>query len=216
MKHFVLALVFMQVSWTQVAERANRDYHTQEGRQRLINTLSDPGRAKRLEADKLVSSLGLTEGAVVVDLGTGTGVLLPFLSKVVGPSGKVVAEDIIPEFLAKARELAGEQKLTNVEFIEGDEKNPHLAEDSADVVLAVDSYHHFNYPGEMLTALRKALRERGKLVIIDYYKKSFQDPDHIRIEKEDVVKEVEINGFRLVTNEEHVPNSQYRLVFEKR
>jgi ubiquinone/menaquinone biosynthesis C-methylase UbiE len=216
LKQFALALLLVQISWTQVAERANKDYHTAEGRKRLIGLLSDPDRPKRLEADKLVSALGLTDGAVVVDLGTGAGILLPFLSKAVGPSGRVVAEDIIADFLEKARERVAEQKLTNVEFIQGDEKNPSLPEASADVVLAVDSYHHFDYPGEMLTAIRKALRESGKLVIIDYYKKFFQDPDHIRIEKDDVVKEVEVNGFRLVTNEEHIPNSQYRLVFEKR
>lgn len=215
MKHLFVALLLAQAAWAQVAEHANKDYHTPEGRQRLIGMLSAPDRPERLAADKLMTSLSLKPGDTVVDLGTGAGILLPYLSKAVGPSGKVLAEDIIPDFLDKARELAKEKQLTNVEFIQGGERDPHLPENSVDLILAVDSYHHFNYPEEMLAAMRKSLRKGGRLVVVDYYKANFRDPEHIRIEKAEVVKEISANGFRPLSNEEHVPNTQYRLVFEK-
>lgn len=216
MKRLVVAFLLLPGAWTQVAQHANQDLHTDEGRQRLLQMLSAPDRAKRLEADKLVASLNLFPGATVVDLGTGAGALLPYLSQAVGPGGRVVAQDIVQPFLEKAAELAREKGLANVQFLLGTDKDPKLAENSADLILAVDSYHHFDYPEAMLAGIRQALRPGGKFVVVDYYKASFRDPAHIRLEKAGVIKEIEANGFQLVSNEEHVPGQQYRLVFEKR
>jgi ubiquinone/menaquinone biosynthesis C-methylase UbiE len=216
MKRLIIAFLLIPAAWSQVAQHANQDLHTAEGRQRLIQMLSSPDRAKRIGADKLVTSLNLFPGATVVDLGAGAGVLLPYLSEAVGPTGRVVAQDIIDEFLLKAAELARAKRLTNVEFLLGTAKDPKLEGNSANLILAVDSYHHFDYPEAMLAGIRNALRPGGKFVVVDYYKARFRDPEHIRLEKADVIKEIEANGFRLLTNEEHIPEEQYRLVFEKR
>lgn len=218
MRRLALALVLILAppAWTQVARHANQELHSEEGRRRLIQMLGAPDRAERLAADKLVAALNLRPGATVVDLGTGAGVLLPWLSRAVGPRGRVIAQDIIQEFLDKAAELARARGLDNVEFLLGSEKDPRLETASADLILAVDSYHHFDYPEEMLAGIRRALRDGGRFVVVDYYRKSFRDPAHIRLEKGEVVREIEANGFRLLSNEEHIPGSQYRLIFEKR
>lgn len=218
MRRWALALILIlaPAAGSQVARHANQDLHSEEGRRRLLQMLGAPDRADRLAADKLIAALNLRPGATVVDLGTGAGVLVPFLSRAVGPQGRVIAQDIIQEFLDKAAELARARGLGNVEFRLGSEKDPRLEPDSADLILAVDSYHHFDYPEEMLAGIRRALRDGGRFVVVDYYRRSFRDPAHIRLEKEDVVREIEANGFRLVSNEEHIPDSQYRLVFEKR
>jgi ubiquinone/menaquinone biosynthesis C-methylase UbiE len=213
MKRAWILLIAALAAWTQVAEHANKGLRTEEGRKEMLGTLSAPARVERLQAAKLAQSLGLKKGDTVVDLGTGAGMLLPFLSEAVGPAGKVIAEEITEEFLDKARENAGQHGLKNVEFVLGSEKDPNLPVDGVDLVVAVDTYHHFNYPAEMLAAIRNALRPGGKFVVVDYYKKGFRDPEHIRLEKQDAIKEIEGNGFRLTTNSEHIPESQYRLDF---
>ena len=38
---------------------------------------------------------------------------------------------------------------------------------------------------------------------------------HIRLDADDMIREVEANGFRLVSRSEHVPASQYIAVFVK-
>ena len=43
--------------------------------------------------EKFVPQFGITSGQHVLDIGTGTGVLVPYLSKAVGPEGSVVALD---------------------------------------------------------------------------------------------------------------------------
>jgi tRNA A58 N-methylase Trm61 len=53
----------------------------------------------------------------VADIGTGVGYMLPYLSRAVGPSGRVLAEDIFDDFLGAAKRLAADQKLGNVAFI---------------------------------------------------------------------------------------------------
>jgi hypothetical protein len=48
---------------------------------------------------------------------------------------------------------------------------------------------------------------------------SNRDPEfalkHIRVDQDELIKEVEANGFRLVSKREHIPDSQYMVTFEK-
>jgi len=213
MKRLLLSLLAVSAAWAQVATEANRVYESAEGRHRMIETLASPERPTELQAEKIVADLKLAPGSTVVDLGTGAGMLLPFLSRAVGTDGKVIAQDIYGDFLDAAREAAGRKDLANVEFLLGDERNPRLPEAAADLVIAVDAYHHFSYPAEMLAGIRRALRPGGRLVIVDYYQNGFHDPDHIRLDKLDVVREIASNGFRLLSNNEHVPGVQYNLEF---
>jgi len=50
----------------------------------------------------IVAGLGITFGSTVLDVDTGTGVLLPFLAEAVGPEGCIVAVDFAPAMLARA------------------------------------------------------------------------------------------------------------------
>ncbi|GAG04197.1 unnamed protein product, partial [marine sediment metagenome] len=43
--------------------------------------------------EKLVPQFGLKAGQTVLDVGTGTGVLIPYLIRAVGPAGSVTAID---------------------------------------------------------------------------------------------------------------------------
>ncbi len=61
----------------------------------------------------------------MVDLGTGTGNLLKDLSAAAGSNGHVIAEDIFPDFLDRARNRAKTTGLGNVEFVLGTETDPN-------------------------------------------------------------------------------------------
>jgi ubiquinone/menaquinone biosynthesis C-methylase UbiE len=220
MKNFVL-LAAAVLAFGQAAQEANRPYQTKEGRAGIASALDQPGRDARQKPAELVKSLGIRPGSTVVDLGTGPGYMLPFLSSAVGPDGKVIAEDIAPDFIDLAREKAGKLGLKNVSFVLGTAQDPHLAFASADFILVLDAYHHFDYPDRMLDALRRALRPGGRLGIVEYYKRRGAmegDPDraltHIRLDADGVIREVESNGFRLASRWDHIPESQYVATFE--
>lgn len=214
-------LVLSAAAWTQVARQANRDYNTPEGRARMIATLESPARLKNLRLDELVASLGVKRGSTVIDLGTGTGNLLAALSRAVGPEGRVIAEDIHADFLQRARERAGEAKLTNVQFILGSDTDPKLPAGAADLVIAVDVYHHLDYPERMLAAVKRSLKAGGRLAIVEYHKKRGAmevSPDfaleHVRAGEEQVIRELQASGFSMLWKREHAPGKQYIVMFQ--
>jgi ubiquinone/menaquinone biosynthesis C-methylase UbiE len=221
---YLIALLAPMLAAGQVAGPANSGYRTKEGRAQVAAGLTSPDRDARQKPGELVSALELKPGMTVVDLGTGAGYMLPYLSQAVGPRGLVIAEDIQQDFLDKARAKSEQEHLSNIRFVLGTEKDPGLADGSADVILVLDAYHHFDYPDRMLAKISTALKPDGRMAIVEYYKRrgamGSGDPDrplsHIRLDADDVVKEVEANGFRLEKRRDHVPASQYIAVFGKK
>jgi len=220
MKGLLVALVFGATLWGQVAGQANSGYQTEQQRKAVANGLADPARDEKQKPGELVRAMGLQPGMTVADVGTGIGYMLPFLSRRVGPTGHVIAEDIFDDFLDSAKQAAENQKLENVTFVKGTETDPKLPEGEVDVVLALDVYHHFDYPDKMLAAIHKSLKPGGKLVVVEYYKRPEAMPNnraltHIRLDMPDVIKEIEGNHFHLLSEKEHIPDSQYMLVLRK-
>lgn len=204
----------------QVAGQANSGYQTEQQRKGLAAGLADPARDERQKPGELIRAMGLQPGMTVADVGTGIGYMLPFLSRRAGLTGRVIAEDIFDDFLASAKQRAANLKLENVTFVKGTETDPNLPEAAVDIALALDVYHHFDYPEKMLAAIHKSLKPDGKLVVVEYYKRREAMPEgraltHIRLDMPDVIKEIEANHFHLLAEKEHVPDSQYLLILRK-
>src|SRR5579864_1957035 len=218
---FAIAVLFCAGAiWGQVATKANEGYKTKEGRESVGKTLNAPDREEKQKPRELVAAMAIQPGMVVADIGTGVGYMLPYLSAAAGPTGRVLAEDIFPDFLDKARGTAKSHALGNVDFISGTVTDPNLPENGVDVALALDSYHHWDYPEKMLAALHRELRAGGRLVIVEFYKRPDAMPngrakEHIRLDKDDVIKEIESNHFRLISQHEHTKSSQYMAIFGK-
>lgn len=213
LKLFTSLLFVSFAAWSQVAADANKGYTTKEGRENVARTLDNPNRDKTQKPEEIIAALHLHPGATVADIGTGTGYMLPHLSRAVGPSGKVFGEDIQNDFLDKARARVSADRLTNVELFLGNANDPKLPPASVDVVMVLDVYHHFDYPDKMLANIAHALKPAGRLVIIDYYKKNM--PNHIRLERDGVIKEIESNGFKLVSKIDSIGANQYMLTFAR-
>lgn len=221
MKQLLALLALSAAAWPQTKGDANAHYQTPEQRRNLARSLSDSARDQRQKPRILVRSLNIVPGSRVVDVGAGPGYMEPYLSEAVGPSGKVIAEDVQQDFLDMAREQATRLHLTNIEYVLGTANNPNLPAASAELVFALDAYHHFDNPAAILAAVKKALTPGGRLVIVDYYKRPDAMPGgnavaHIRADRDQVVKEVEAAGFRLMEQRDHIPNSQYIIIFTAR
>ena len=111
----------------------------------------------------ILSKLPLTEGMNVLDLGTGTGVLVPYLSEIVGPDGSITAIDLSEGMLAIAKEKFGE--LKNVEFLKLDFEEEQIP-GMYDAVMMYCVYPHLHSPADTLAWLfRMNIRPGGAVVI---------------------------------------------------
>lgn len=113
--------------------------------------------------NSLLDMIGLQPGMNVLDLGTGTGVLVPYLLDRIGPTGTVTAVDISTGMLSVAK--SKHECRHNVRFLLQDfEKEP--VEGCYDAILLYCVYPHLSNPVETLRRLRKNnLAAGGKMIV---------------------------------------------------
>jgi ubiquinone/menaquinone biosynthesis C-methylase UbiE len=221
MKLLLTLLTLSAMAWPQAPASApnsdvNARYQTKEGRKQIAATLANPERDKTQKPEQVIAAMNLKPGMTVADIGTGIGYMLPHLSKAVGPSGKVLAEDIQTDFLNQAKAKAASEKLSNISFILGSGTSSNLPAGAVDVELVLDVYHHFVETDKMLAGLAAGLKPNGRLVIVEYHKANSPTPGHIKLEWSEVEKQVEANGFKLLSKIDRITDRQYMLTFGKR
>lgn len=165
---------------------------------------------------EVMRAMGLKGGEVVVDLGCGTGWFARRLAKVVGPGGKVYAVDIQPEMLELLRGYLAKEEITNVEPVLGTDTDTRLDPGSVDWILMVDVYHEFQQPKAMLEAIRRSLKPKGRVALVEYRLEG-TSAAHIRTEHrmsvDQVMAEWPPAGFRLVKKHEFLA-TQHLFIFE--
>jgi len=113
---------------------------------------------------ELVELVGLDPGFKVLDAGSGTGVLLPFIKKAVDSAGKITAVDFSANMLAKAEEKYG--SLGGISFAVADIMKFVPEEGVFDAVLCFNFFPHIKDKQGFMTHMRSLLREGGLLVIM--------------------------------------------------
>jgi len=178
--------------------------------------LDRPERVREEAPRKLVDALELKRGAVVADIGAGTGHFSFRMARRVGRTGRVLAVDIQPEMLAIIRERMQQRRVKNIEPVLSTATDPKLPPDSVDLALMVDVYHEFSHPWEMAAALIRALKPGGRLVFVEF---RLEDPKvpikrlH-KMSEEQVRKEMAPHAVRWVRTIDVLPR-QHIIIFEK-
>ncbi len=166
--------------------------------------------------DTAIAALDLKAGMTVADIGAGSGYMTVRMARIVGPAGKVYAEDIQPQMIQLLQRRLEREKVANVVPVLGTIDDPKLPADSVDLMLLVDVYHEFSEPVRMLAGMRAALKSGGRLVLLEYRKEDPTVP--IRLEHKMTVAEakmeVEAAGFTLTRVDGRLPR-QHILIFTK-
>jgi len=154
-----------------------------------------PDRDKKLQIDRVMDLLGIMAGKNVGDIGAGSGWFTVRASKRVGAAGVVLAEDINPQAIEYIGKRVLKENLTNIKTVLGRPDDPLLPGGSVDAVLLLKVYHEIAHPVDFMKKLRPALREGGKIGIID---KNGNGGDH-GINHDVVEREMGEAGFKLVS-----------------
>jgi ubiquinone/menaquinone biosynthesis C-methylase UbiE len=130
--------------------------------------LERPEREEEENPKRIIESLKIQPGQTVVDLGAGSGYYTFRMLPLVGEKGKIVAVDVQKEMLTIIRNRMKKEKVSNIDLVLGEEKDPKLPPNSVDLILMVDVYHEFEHPYEMTEKMVDALKVGGKLVFVEF------------------------------------------------
>ena len=119
------------------------------------------------EAARVMDFLHVGPGMSVADIGAGSGYYVERLSRRVGLSGRVLAQDVVPSYLAALLRRVQRDHLGNVQVGLGDAHDPRLPPASVDLVLMVHMYHEIQQPFGLMVNLLPALRPGARVGIVD-------------------------------------------------
>ena len=132
------------------------------------NWLERKTREKEEEPAKLLKALDVKADMVIADVGAGSGYHSFRLAPLVGEKGKILAVDVQTEMIKMLTDRAKREKVTNIEAVQGTEKDPKLKAASVDLILMVDVYHEFAFPYEMTEKMVAALKPGGRMVFVEF------------------------------------------------
>ena len=121
----------------------------------------------------LFKRVGINQGMVVADLGSGSGYLTLPLAKYVSERGKVYAIDIMKDSLQVIHDKALSQGNRNVQTVWADAEmvgSTKIAPGTVDMVIMSNIYFQLEKPGEALKEAARIVKKNGKVVVVDWVK----------------------------------------------
>ncbi len=111
---------------------------------------------------RVVAEAAVHPGQHILDVGTGTGVLIPYLLEAMQEEGHILAIDISSGML----EVAGRKAFpANVDFLQADIAESGLPENRYDRIFCNAVFPHFTDKSKALSEIRRLLKPGGRLVI---------------------------------------------------
>src|SRR3954449_2669063 len=119
------------------------------------------------EAEEVMELAAVKPGMSVADVGAGEGYYTVRLARVVGPKGRVLAEDIVPQVRDELSDRVQRERLDNVSVKLGSAANPMLPAQSFDRIFLVHMYHEVQSPYEFLWHVREGVKPGGLVIVVD-------------------------------------------------
>lgn len=174
-------------------ESANEHMH-RSSVEELVRRFESPERDAYQQPEKVLDYLMPLKGKTIMDIGAGSGY---FSVKLADKGAKVIAADVSDEFQAFLKNRITSQNLQNIELRKIPYDDPALQEGEVDMVLVVNTYHHIEQRGEYFAKVKKGLRKKGELVIIDFFKTDVPvgPPTDHKVSMDEVIGELKQAGY---------------------
>lgn len=113
-------------------------------------------------------SLGpIQSGEAVLDVGCGSGLDALIASSLVGPTGRVVGFDMVPDMVQKARDNVEAYEAEQVHILMALAEDLPLANGSFDVVVSNGVINLLPFKTQLLTEIHRVLKPQGRLMVAD-------------------------------------------------
>jgi ubiquinone/menaquinone biosynthesis C-methylase UbiE len=161
--------------------------------------------------DQVIAALQLPPGAVVADVGAGTGYFTERFSRVVGPTGRVYATDVQDEMLEALERRVAERGLANVVIVRAGFDDPALPAGCCDLVFLANVYKEIERRVEWAQRLLPALRPGGRVAIVEYRPDApgIGPPEDVRLPETQVRAELAEAGFAVVERHDFLPRQSF-------
>ena len=135
-------------------------------RKELFNAVAETWDARcRHDPERIEEILDLVPiraGDAVLDVGTGTGILIPYLRKRVGRRGRITAIDMAENMIRIAERKLGPEKVC---YVVGDVCDADLPPCTFDVIVCYSVFPHFEDQRHAVRRLARCLRPGGAIAI---------------------------------------------------
>jgi demethylmenaquinone methyltransferase/2-methoxy-6-polyprenyl-1,4-benzoquinol methylase len=105
--------------------------------------------------------INLEKGSNVLDIGSGTGIIIPYIEKEIGREGKVTALDVSEKMIEISMK---KHNYNNLNFIVED-FNSYLCSEKYDCIIAYSCYPHFTDSKVFFEKAYSLLKQGGEIVI---------------------------------------------------
>ncbi len=130
------------------------------------------------QPEKIMDILNIKPGMIIGEAGAGNGYFTFHLSKRVGESGKVYANDIDENALKEIELKCKKDTINNITTIIGKVADPLFPQNKLDLVIMLRAFHDFTQPVQWMKNVKQCMKPGAQLVIIDY------DPDRTGYNKD--------------------------------
>lgn len=177
-----------------------------------IENHTNIGRAIWQKPGLVIEKLGDISDKVIADIGAGTGY---FSFRLAPRAKKVIAIEIektLLDYIDSLKTSLPNEKQKRLETRLADPDNPKLMEEEADIILIINTIAYIKNLPAYLKTLRKGLKPKGKIIIIDYKMKKLpinSPPKSERIYLDQLEEKLEAAGYEIIETDDTSLDYQY-------
>ncbi|MGH4117348.1 class I SAM-dependent methyltransferase [Clostridium sp.] len=145
------------------------------------------------KVEYILDLVEIQAGSHILDVGTGTGILIPFLSQIVTQSGHIKAIDVSEKMLEIAQQ---KNNYNNVVFVCSDVLENKGDEVCYDHIICYSMFPHFQHKKEAVEKLSEKLKIGGKLTIC--HSQSRDSINNLHKSSDDAVKEDNLPTIKII------------------
>jgi len=165
--HFLIFKFISQIEVLVIPEKKEKDKPMSKTHFKFMVKHFEK-RDKNYPPNLKIEKTKIKKGNIVLDYGCGPGSYTIAAAEAVGKTGKIYAADIHPLAIEEVKKRAEKRGLSNIETILT-ECNTKLEDNTVDVVLLLDIFHHLSDPVNILRELYRVLKGNGWLSVDDHH-----------------------------------------------